>query len=243
MLLLTSQRESARPHRRRERGRACSPAAALPARSGAVWRGGAGHAQPRAVPATACWIATASLPHQRLDHPAAAPVRRRAGPGARVLTRGPVQSAPPRHSSARRFRIPARGGVGVQLGAVQDRWRVCVVRPCGVLTRAGHSTGPLRVAWRRTPQGPSVVGRRADAGRHGVSQPLLRDDLAVRQPRARQALSTLFARLASRLVRGPAFPKTFTSARPVILSLYGCALLCAAKITTRGPVSGPQGQS
>ena len=72
--------------------------------------GGAGHAQPRAVLATACWTATASIPHQRLDR---SRTKRAASP----------------------FQIPVRAGVGVQLGAIQDRWRACGVRPCGAPTR------------------------------------------------------------------------------------------------------------
>ena len=101
----------------------------------------------------------------------------------------PQNKNPTRHdSSARRLRIPARGGVRVQLGAVQDRWRVCGVRPCCVLTSPSRGTGQCCVtahgpsAWRgavhHKVQASSVV--RADAGRSGVSQPLLRDDLAVR---------------------------------------------------------------
>ena len=97
--------------------------------------GGAGHAQPRAVLATACWTATASIPHQRLDHPAPAAVLTAGGARCARTRTSPAQSAPPRHSSARRLQIPVRGGVGVQLGAIQDRWRACGVRPCGAPTR------------------------------------------------------------------------------------------------------------
>ena len=84
--------------------------------------------QPLVGPRLPACPTDALTPQQRLS-------RRRAGPGVRVPARGPARSAPLHHSSARRLRIPARGGVGVQLGAVQGRWRVCGVRRCGALTR------------------------------------------------------------------------------------------------------------
>ena len=82
--------------------------------------GGAGHAQPRAVLATACWTATASIPHQCLDHPAAAAVLTAGGARcARTRTRSrtkraasPFQRPPTSDPSTRRRWGPARRNSG-----------------------------------------------------------------------------------------------------------------------------------
>ena len=82
--------------------------------------GGAAHAQPRAVPATTCWTATASIPHQRLDHPAAAAVLTAGGARcARTRTRSrtkratsPFQRPPTSDPNTRRRWGPARRNSG-----------------------------------------------------------------------------------------------------------------------------------
>ena len=152
-----SQRESARPRTRCEvehslQRRLCQPVRVRRRR----------RAQPSAVLATACWTAIASRPHQRLDHPAAA------ADSGRGPARGPARSVPPRHSSARRLRIPARGSVGVQLGAVLGKWRVRGVGPCGAQTRPSVSAAP-GFGWPVRVSGETRIASQPSAPQRGVA--------------------------------------------------------------------------
>ena len=132
--------------------------------------------------ATACWTAIASIPHQRLDHPAAAAVLTAGGPVCAYSHEVPHKAC--------RLAIPAPADFGSQheeaLGSSLAQFWVSGVfagfshaerrllglrgSGCGCPERGSQScvTAKCPSAWRGA------------CRRRGVSQPLLWDDLAVR---------------------------------------------------------------